>query len=228
MTYDKCTNTIVVMPGSDFTVGSGVFFMETLKQMGEKQNTSLQTQESWRVVEKWLDCEDRNLTQQDHAKIGAAWRAYVAIGLAPSDALQPTFDKLAAHYKKQGKNYSKDKPPTEVMSVFDRCLAADEEIKNKREKDWTEERTRWKTIAKQYVSKTNQGSWWRRQSHEIRLWLFGCAIWVFAVWAFIVIFDPFDTSGWEYIGDALPRVFLLMVVPLIGGAIKWMYKKFVE
>lgn len=135
MTYDKDRKAIVVGPGSDFIADSGVHFVLTLKKLSAEMNAPAFLLNDWRIIEKWLGCAGRDTSPADEEKIGKAWRAYYAIGLAPSIGLQPVFDKISEQYRLSGCSYRTDKAPIEVMEVFDRILATKEEITAKRAYD---------------------------------------------------------------------------------------------
>ena len=133
MAFDPKNNTISVGEGEDFFADSGQFFLLTLKKLSEDPSLAPdhRLKSDWRVIEEWLGCADRKLNEIDLDKIARAWKAYIAIGLAPSEKLQDSFDLQSQMYKKQGYSFEKDKAPEAVMDVFDRLLATDEEIATK-------------------------------------------------------------------------------------------------
>lgn len=133
MAFDPKNNTISVGEGEDFFTDSGQFFLLTLKKISKDPSLAPDhsLKSDWRVIEEWLGCGDGNLSESDLDKVGTAWKAYIAIGLAPSEKLQDSFDHQSHLYKKQGYSFEKDKAPEAVMDVFDRLLATDEEIATK-------------------------------------------------------------------------------------------------
>jgi hypothetical protein len=120
-------------------VDLGVYSASVLHQLSTDAATPVSVVNDWKVIERWLGCTGRDLTSIDDERIGKAWKAYIAIGVAPSFELQPTFDTLSDQYKQQGYSFKSDKPPTEVMDVFDRFLASDADIKAKKAKDYSED-----------------------------------------------------------------------------------------
>lgn len=139
MAFDPNKNIITVGEGEDFLADSGKFFITMLKKSSAdprlKPGAGGRLKRDWGIIETWLGCSGRELNQNDFDKIGKAWKAYIAIGLAPSFKLQETFDQLSEKYKKEGYSFKADKAPTEVMDVFDRLMATEEEIKIKRKSD---------------------------------------------------------------------------------------------
>jgi hypothetical protein len=144
MAFDKNTNTITLDASSDFLVDSGVFFIHMLRKAALAGDAPTGQLKDWQVIEKWLGCLGGNITSVQEEKIGKGWKAYLAIGLAPSFKLQEAFDFYEKYYKDVGYSYKDDKPPTEVMDVFDRLLATDKEIGAKKNHGWTEEKINWK------------------------------------------------------------------------------------
>lgn len=92
MAFDKDTNIITLDENSDFLVDSGVFFINMLRQTSQEENAPDKLIKDWRVIENWLGCENNEITSKEEEKIGNGWKAYLAIGLAPSFKLQPAFD----------------------------------------------------------------------------------------------------------------------------------------
>ena len=148
MAFDKDTNTITLGENSDFLVDSGVFFMHMLQKTALAGDAPAEQLEDWQVIEKWLGCKGGNITPVEEEKIGKGWKAYLAIGLAPSFKLQEAFDFYEKQYKEADYSFKEDKPPTEVMDVFDRLLATDKEISAKKNHDWAEEKKKFEAILK--------------------------------------------------------------------------------
>lgn len=135
MSYDPKTSTITVGPDSDFIVDSGLHFVHILLKISEDANTPAKLKEDGRTLKKWLGCELDNFSQADEERISTAWRAYLNIGVAPSLALQPIFDTAHKQGLQETSFQSCEKPPTEIMDVFDRMLASKGEILAKRAYD---------------------------------------------------------------------------------------------
>jgi hypothetical protein len=84
----------------------------------------------WQIVEAWLGCKGRDLNDADFSKIEIAYRSYLARGIAPSIGLESAFAKFKETVRSSGRPI--DNPPTDVIGVFDRLLASEEEINQKR------------------------------------------------------------------------------------------------
>lgn len=84
MSFDKDTNTITLDDDSDFLVDSGLFFINMLRQTSQAENAPSGLVKDWKTIEKWLECQNSEITSIEEEKIGKAWKAYLAIGLAPS------------------------------------------------------------------------------------------------------------------------------------------------
>ncbi|MFK5948975.1 MAG: hypothetical protein QM500_09440 [Methylococcales bacterium] len=153
MALDKKTNTIFVDENSDFLVDSGVFFINMLSQTSQDKKASNELISDWHVINDWLGCKNCVITSKEEEKIGKGWKSYLAIGLAPSFKLQPAFDHFVKQYKDSGFSFKEDKPPTEVMDVFDRLLATDEELSVKRKHDWSEEKKKFESILNKLPKK---------------------------------------------------------------------------
>lgn len=153
MSFDKDTNTITLDDNSDFLVDSGLFFINMLRQTSQAENAPSGLVKDWKIIEKWLECQNSEITSIEEEKIGKAWKAYLAIGLAPSFKLQPAFDHYSKQYKDSGYSFQEDKAPTEVMDVFDRLLATDDELTVKRKHDWDEEKKKLEAVFKKLPKK---------------------------------------------------------------------------
>lgn len=123
MTFDSARNVITVGPDSDFIADSGVLFISELKADAGRANASMSLKKNWGVIETWLQCEGRPLTQGDYEKIGKAWRAYISLGVAPSAQLNSVFLDYSIQATRDGISTAQDRPPSEVIEVFDRLLA---------------------------------------------------------------------------------------------------------
>lgn len=228
MTYHRETNTFTVAPNSDFLVDSGVAFVCELEKDALRETSPSGIVDDWKVVQDWLGCYGRALNGEDEAKITAAWRAYLARGVAPSVALQPIFDDFSNECQRNGLSYVRDNPPTGVMDVFDRLIASDVAIKAKREQDWRNERLKFQNAMRATSPKAGN-SWWRDKSKAFRVWVFGSAVWALLVLLFFVVFDPHNYGAWEYMsGSDYLQMYCIMAMPLIGGAIKLLYDRLVK
>lgn len=87
MTYDHSSRSVVLDSNPDFTADSGAFFVNVLRDFALKPDAPKSIAYDWQTLASWLGCADRELTARDHAKIGAAYRTYLSLGIAPSKAL---------------------------------------------------------------------------------------------------------------------------------------------
>ncbi len=138
MSYSKENNTINMDGKSDFLVDSGVFFVHMIRELSLSENGKKSTRKDWCTLKNWLGCKENQLTPIEDEKVGVAWKAYLSIGSAPSFKLQNAFTKYSEQYKSSGYCFKKDKPPEEIFGVFDRLLATDEEISDKRAYEYAE------------------------------------------------------------------------------------------
>jgi len=227
MSYDSRTTTISITEKSDFILDSGQFFIDMLKKQASSPDAPEKVRKDWKALENWLGCKGRPFGSEDAEKISLGWRAYMAIGLAPSQKLQPLFDLCHKQYKESGKDCVTSKPPTEVMDVFDRLLATETEIRQKKKIDMDEERKKFEPLLREFKS-TNGKSWWRRKSKSFRLWVFGSFAWAIIAILFIRIFNPFHMA-WRYLdAEDFMRILIVMTIPLVIGILVHIYKKFVE
>ncbi len=148
MAFDKDTKKITVGGNYDLRGDYWVFFIHMLRKTALAGDAPAGQLEDWQVIEKWLGCKGGNITPVEEEKIGKGWKAYLAIGLAPSFKLQEAFDFYEKQYKESGYSFKEDKPPTEVMDVFDRLLATDKEITAKKNHDWAEEKKKFEAVLK--------------------------------------------------------------------------------
>ena len=124
----------------------GVFFVETLRRDAQEKGINQRLVGDWHILADWLNSDGSPLTPAQSNRVLYAWRAYVAIGLAPSFKLQEAFDTLGRLYLQQHPDCKSDKPPTNVMDVFDRMIATDTEIAEKRAADLAAERAKFEPI----------------------------------------------------------------------------------
>ena len=235
MTYDRKSRTINLDPGSDFMADSGVLFITMLRDLAKDPSAKQSARNDWKVIEEWLGCEGRELTPEDDEKIGKSWRAYLAIGVAPSHDLQPAYDQISKDYKASGQYDPKDKPPESVMDVFDRLQATEDEIKRKKSWDWSEDNPEMKKLADaiRKVSSHSKPSatrvgWWRRQSQSFRSWTFISVAWAAASLFYILVFDPFELGDWRWAeGKDYLKVISISAAPAILALLKKAYDRIV-
>lgn len=119
-----------VIDADDYLAGLGFQTVCLLKTLSKGSNAPPGIAKDWKTLEEWLGCEGRELNQQDKDRIGRAYKSYYAIGIAPSLSLQPTFDQ----YRQQAKREKWEivSIPSVVREVFDRQLATDKELEEKK------------------------------------------------------------------------------------------------
>lgn len=228
MAYDPDPKMITASDESVLMLNSGLFFVDILRKEAAQPNAPEALREDWKVIEVWLGSAGRPLSSEDNEKISAAWHCYFAVGVAPSRKLQPVFDSFHTKFKESGICIGANKPPTEVMDVFDRLLATDTEIKQKKKQDWDAARKKFKPLLKG-VSTNKETNWWRTKSTAFRKWAFLSLVWAISVVFFVGIFDPFDNGAWRYMDDEeYIQMFTVMILPLLGGFLLHIYIKFVR
>lgn len=223
MTYDKETSTIYLGPGSDFIADSGTHFVLTLKKLSAEKNAPADILSDWRVIEKWLGCAGREISQADEEKIGKAWRAYFAIGLAPSFGLQSIFDKTSEQYKQSGYSYGSDEAPTEVMDVFDRLLATKEDISAKRAHDIEVEKAKFQKVFKQLGKKQSLKDKIKSLSKISRIFVTLSFVW--GAWVIFRTSDYYELFGVDlepWNGDMFFAN--LVLPPLLAWAVYMVYR----
>ena len=137
MVYDSKSKTITLTTDSfsEFHEDSAAFFLHMMRDIAQMPTASQQQVNDLKILEAWLGCEDRELTNQDEEKMSKAWKAYMAMGIAPSIALQQSFDYAKKSLKSEGYSFEADRPPTNVIGVFKRLMASDKEIELKQKFD---------------------------------------------------------------------------------------------
>lgn len=210
----------------DLMADAGAFYTKALRDLAQDTKANEGICRDWTIIRLWLgDCEDE-LSADHLAEIGKAWRAYMAIGLAPSHKLQHVFD--AAHELYKSTDLKRDRPPVEIMDVFDRMLATDDQISTKRADDTVVERAKFaKTIA-ELRGPAKQG-WWSRQSRSLRGWIFVSVAWAAIALFILTVFDPLDVRRWHWAeGRDYLKAMAIIFFPMIVGLLKTAYFKAVQ
>ncbi|HEV7443196.1 MAG TPA: hypothetical protein VGO18_11420 [Steroidobacteraceae bacterium] len=213
----------------------GVLFVDTLRREASEKGINTRLVHDWRTIADWLNSDGSALTPAQSQRVLNAWRAYVAIGMAPSFKLQEAFDTLGRRYLQQYPDCKGDKAPTNVMDVFDRLIATDSEIAEKRVSDLAAERARFGPIIEALAASNStlrpglQRGWWRRLSFESRQWLYGCSIWALGVLGYYWVFDPYERRTWANYGDEeLTKMVVKMALPALVWILKAGYGRFVR
>ncbi len=231
MSFDPKTNTITLRDKSgvpEFIADTGSLWLTELRTDASTPGVPKDLVEDWKIVESWLGCTGRELTDDDYQKFGAAWRSYIARGLAPSVALEPVFKEFSKAAKEQG--WKNEKVPPDLFHVFDRLLATDKMIQEKRARNALQFASSLRTFGVDqqkpcsspgigFCLKKTLSSLSRRKRATIVL---------LVVW---VTYVTFRTSGnYELVGIRFYRwdsdTFLLNILlpPLIVVSVVWLYK----
>lgn len=193
MAYDHRTRKITLDKNSDFLSDAGLFFVNSLRDSATKKNCPQSFHDDWKVLSEWLVCSSGCLSAADEEKITNGWRAYLTIGLAPSFKLEEVFDSARCMYKSGGFDIDKHKAPPEVMGVFDRMLATDEEISLKREYDIEVEKLGFK-----YALGVQNKKKKKSLSRSSRIFVVVCISW----WVWVVLRT---NAGFEFLGIYMER-----------------------
>lgn len=134
MTYDGKTNIVTIGRNSDQTdvmADLGVSWIYEMRADAARPNAPSGIVADWIALEAWLGCVGRELNQDDHSKIGDAFRSYFARAKPPSAEMESAF----RHFAKDAKHPNRVgvAAPPHIERVFDRILATDEEIQSKRQ-----------------------------------------------------------------------------------------------
>lgn len=207
----------------DLMADAGAFYVRTLRDLAQDTRANEGICRDWAIIRLWLgDCDDE-LSADHLAKIGTAWRAYLAIGLAPSHELQTLFD--ATHERFNTAQAKRDRPPVEIMNAFDRLLASEAQIKAKRASDTKAEGEKLAKIIGRLPGKMKKG-WWSRQSRSLRGWIFVSFAWAAVALFILTVFDPLDVRRWDWAeGRDYLKAMAIMFLPAVAGLLKAAYSK---
>ena len=134
MTYEGRTNTISIGRNADETdtlIDLGLSWVYELRARAVLPNAPHSLVADWKTLEAWLGSAGRELSHDDHAKLGNAFRSYFARAKPPSAELESVFRFFAEHAKRL--NRVGVTAPPQIESVFDRMLATGGDIKSMRQ-----------------------------------------------------------------------------------------------
>ena len=205
-------------------VEAGVFYVKTLADMASKPNASVAVQTDWVVIQSWLGAQGSSLTPEELDRFRVGWKAYIAQGVAPSLKLQRTFETISRTLRFSDPDCHQHKPPIVVMDAFDRLLASDSEIRDKRYRDSETIEEMNSTLRgamaegriaaeKEALSKAPRldSEWWlhdnpastdpraqwrRDRSVKWRLWVLSAGGWFVLAWTAGALFDPFGLDAY--------------------------------
>lgn len=173
----------------------------------------------WKTISTWLGGCENGIEITKNEKIQKAWKAYLSIGVAPSLGLQHLFDS----YSNASGSSNYPRPPQEILAVFDRLIATDEEISEKRHSDAKQEKDHLKKI----FLKEDTRSWWRRRSALFRNWTFASITWMILFFIYELFFDPFDRGGWGLSDTEFTQYIIILLTPFGAGIVYYTYQKWV-
>ena len=178
----------------DLMANAGGSFVRMLRDVAQDAKATEGIRNDWTIIRLWLGDCDSELSADHLEKIGKAWRAYLAIGLAPSHELQPVFNSI--HERFNTAEAKRNRPPVEIMKVFERMLASDDQIKIKKASDAKSEGEKLAKIIGRLPGNTKKG-WWSRQSRSLRGWIFVSVAWAAVALFILTVFDPLDVRSWD-------------------------------
>ena len=112
----------------------GFLVVEEHKKSAEEVGAPQIIKDNWNVIRSWLEIDGgEDLGPGERKKITSAFKAYLAIGIAPRVKLNPVFEEASKYYKAAGYDLEPDKPPSEVLEAFDGIFGTDEEMKRWRQ-----------------------------------------------------------------------------------------------
>ena len=207
----------------DLMANAGGSFVRMLRDVAQDAKTTEGIRNDWTIIRLWLGDCNSELSAAHLETVGKAWRAYLAIGLAPSHELQPVFDSI--HERFSTAEAKRDIPPVEIMDAFDRMLASDAQIKAKRSSDTEAERAKFAQAMEGLQRKTKKGLW-SRQSRSLRGWIFVSVAWAAIALFIIAVFNPLEVWSWERAeGRDYLKAMAIMFLPAVVGLLKAAYSK---
>lgn len=118
---------------STFLHETGHLFLEVMGDLSTAENADAKVKEDYSTLLKWLGVWSRDqITTEHHEKFARGFEAYLYEGKAPNEKLKNIFRAFSTWLKTVYKKITElnvDVSP-EVKGVFDRMLAADEQIEN--------------------------------------------------------------------------------------------------
>jgi hypothetical protein len=119
--------------GDDTDADAGVIAVKMTKVFAELDGASQNAKDNWNIIRNWLEMDiGEELGPDEQHRIKKAYKAYLAMGIAPSVKLDPVFKEASKQYKTAGYDLETNKPPAEILQAFGRMLATEKEIEKKR------------------------------------------------------------------------------------------------
>lgn len=230
MTYNAETRTSTV-DGSIETppLDMALHMVHVLADMYKDPNQSPAVRKDTEDLYRWLGQDVGVLTPTSTEKFRTAYLAYLSIGVSPNFSSQPLFDMI--HALPEVKERIKLKPPTEIMDIFDRMIATDEEISKKRSHDYSIER---KKIEKTFGLLKNKPKTvdqvkekFESFSEKTKIFLVVTVCWF--LWVIIRTSTYFELLGHDFDQwdeDMFLQNFLVVPVVLIVG--NFLYNRYIK
>lgn len=116
---------------STFIHETGHFYTQVLRDLATAADAPEQLKADWQTMREWVGAEGNDLTREQHEQIARGFEAYLMEGRAPTSGLRPVFARFRAWLLNlyQHVNALGVQLTPSMRGVFDRMLAADEEIK---------------------------------------------------------------------------------------------------
>lgn len=200
----------------------GLMFAQELMEDASLPDAPAQTKADWFTLAAWLGQKGERLTDEQQTKFTKAWTDYFALGSAPSMTLQPTFLAFAAELP--------DKPkvtaPREIIRIFERMLATDEEIRVKHLHDFEKGREVMDKITKAIAEPKSEA---KSAGWNVRKLVFWTAAWTLAVFGYAWLADPFDVGGWDELSDdEMARLVAVSLLPLAVAIAVSLYNRWIR
>ena len=114
---------ISVLDGATFDLESmGAKMVIAARYLALLDGASKNAKDTWNTLSTGLELGGGEPGPSELERIGKAWKSYLAMGKAPSVAWVRQFRTFARDCKLAGYDFKRDKPPAEVIAVFDRML----------------------------------------------------------------------------------------------------------
>jgi hypothetical protein len=115
---------------STFLHESGHFYLEVLRDLATEADAAPDIANDYATIRQWLGAEGDGFTREQHEQFARGFEAYLMEGKAPSAALRGVFSRFRAWLVSIYRSLDTLQVflTPEVRAVFDRLLAADDEI----------------------------------------------------------------------------------------------------
>lgn len=198
MTFDPRTNKITLTGTApdEFVLDMILFQTRVMSDLSKNENASQRIKQDALTLKNWLGEDLDNLSANGTKKLQDAFLAYLSIGAAPSFDLHDLFKSFSS--KKNASEHIHNKPPNEIISVFDRMFASDEEIQKKKEADYAAHKQKLAELfdKKDIVKNHAPVSQKKRFSGDRQKYLFISLVWV--LWVILRTSTDFELVGYHF------------------------------